>query len=72
MSLDLSTILSPTQLPPSGDDLPWQAAIKLITAITLLATALVPHSGKKGDVVSMLTCNDPPDTRNHVTPSAQL
>jgi hypothetical protein len=27
MSLYLTTILSPTQLPPSGDDLPWQAAI---------------------------------------------
>ena len=33
-----------------------------------------PHSrdGRNGDVFSMLTCNDPPDTRKHVQLSAHL
>jgi hypothetical protein len=46
MSLDLSTILSPTQLPLCPDERPWQVAIKFITAVTLLAAAFVLHSGR--------------------------
>jgi hypothetical protein len=43
MTLDLNTTPSPTRLPPCRNEPPWQATIKLVTAITLLAVVLVLH-----------------------------
>ena len=38
----------------------------------MLRIATLIAAAGNGDVVSMLTCNDPPDTRKHVQLSAHL